>query len=183
MGNKHTSLDHDTLDMLQKKTKMSPKELKDWYKRFCRQFPDGKMSRSEFAQVYSDFFPGGHSDAFADIVFNSFDTNRDGAVNFMEFTCALGIINNGSVEEKINWAFDLYDQDKNGVITLNELTTMLNALYKLVGALDTSQLPPGHLTPEQHAAAIFEKLDVNKDGTLSREEFVSQKSCICLPVS
>lgn len=104
---------------------MSPKELKDWYKRFRKQFPDGQMSRSEFAQVYADFFPGGHSEAFADIVFNSFDTNGDGAVNFMEFTCALGIINNGSVEEKINWAFDLYDQDKNGVITLNELTTML----------------------------------------------------------
>ncbi|CDI97166.1 EF HAND 1 calcium binding site [Echinococcus multilocularis] len=172
MGNKHTSLDRETLDMLQKKTKMSPKELKDWYKRFRKQFPDGQMSRSEFAHVYSDFFPGGHSDAFADIVFNNFDTNGDGAVNFTEFTCALGIINNGSVDEKINWAFDLYDQDKNGVISLSELTTMLKALYKLVGVLDTSQLPPGHLTPEQHAAAIFEKLDVNKDGTLSREEFI-----------
>lgn len=133
MGNKNTSLDHDTLDMLQKKTKMSPKELKDWYKRFRKQFPDGQMSRSEFAQVYADFFPGGHSEAFADIVFNSFDTNGDGAVNFMEFTCALGIINNGSVEEKINWAFDLYDQDKNGVITLNELTTMLKASLTFFG--------------------------------------------------
>lgn len=125
MGNKQTSLDQETLEMLQKKTRMSPRELKDWNKRFRKQFPDGKMSRRQFAAVYSDFFPGGHSDAFADIVFNSFDANGDGAVNFTEFTCALGIINNGSVDEKINWAFDLYDQDKNGVITMNELVTML----------------------------------------------------------
>lgn len=132
MGNRQTSLDQETMDMLQKRTRMSPKELKDWHKRFRKQFPDGKMSRSQFAAVYSDFFPGGHSGAFADIVFKSFDTNGDGSVNFSEFTCALGIINNGSVDEKINWAFDLYDQDKNGVITMQELTTMLKVSLSLL---------------------------------------------------
>ncbi|VDO04665.1 unnamed protein product [Rodentolepis nana] len=172
MGNRSSGLDNATLEMLEKKTKMSQKEIKEWHKRFSKQFPDGRMNRRQFANVYAEFFPTGNSDAFADIVFRSFDTNSDGAVNFAEFTCALGVINNGSVDDKINWAFDLYDQDKNGIITLDELTVMLEALYKLVGVIDTSQLPPGHMTPAQHAAAIFEKLDVNKDGTLSREEFI-----------
>lgn len=131
MGNKSSSLDNATLELLEKKTKMTRKEIKEWYKRFIKQFPDGRMNREQFAQVYSEFFPGGNSEAFADIVFNCFDENGDGAVSFTEFTCALGVINNGSVEEKINWAFDLYDQDKNGVITLSELTNMLDVSLHL----------------------------------------------------
>ena len=42
----------------------------------------------------------------------------------------------------------------------------------MVGVLDISQLPPGQMTPEQHAAAIFDKLDINKDGSLTRDEFI-----------
>ncbi|KAL7055942.1 hypothetical protein AAHC03_022727 [Spirometra sp. Aus1] len=172
MGNKTSGLDPKTCEMLQQKSRMSSREIKAWYKQFKKDFPSGAMDRQQFAEVYSNFFPGGHSEAFANIVFDNFDSDGNGKVDFTEFTCALGIINNGSIEEKINWAFDLYDQDKNGVITRTEFVRILKALYSLIGVVDSDQLPPGHMTPEQHADAIFAKLDINRDGQLSREEFV-----------
>ena len=38
--------------------------------------------------------------------------------------------------------------------------------------MDSSHLPSGQMTPEQHAKLIFNKLDTNKDGVLTREEFI-----------
>ncbi|VDL94499.1 unnamed protein product [Schistocephalus solidus] len=130
MGNKSSSLDPKTCEMLHQKSRMSSKEIKSWYKQFKKDFPNGSMNREQFAEVYSKFFPGGHSESFANIVFDNFDSDGNGEVDFTEFTCALGIINNGSIEEKINWAFDLYDQDKNGVITKAEFIRILNVKIK-----------------------------------------------------
>ncbi|VDL94498.1 unnamed protein product [Schistocephalus solidus] len=51
-------------------------------------------------------------------------------------------------------------------------TILGEALYKLIGVVDSNHLPPGRMTPEQHADVIFSKLDINKDGQLSRAEFI-----------
>lgn len=54
-------------------------------------------------------------------MFNVFDENKNGSIDFKEFICALSITSRGRLDEKLRWAFQLYDIDGDGTITYNEM--------------------------------------------------------------
>ena len=68
----------------------------------------------QFKDIYKKFFPKGEAGYFAEQMFASFDDNQDGFVDFKEFMTGFAVFKKGSVEEKLRWAFSMYDLDKNG---------------------------------------------------------------------
>eukprot|EP00616_Rhizochromulina_sp_CCMP1243_P010026 CAMPEP_0118974340 /NCGR_PEP_ID=MMETSP1173-20130426/11200_1 /TAXON_ID=1034831 /ORGANISM="Rhizochromulina marina cf, Strain CCMP1243" /LENGTH=211 /DNA_ID=CAMNT_0006924059 /DNA_START=63 /DNA_END=698 /DNA_ORIENTATION=+ len=61
-------------------------------------------------------------------MFDVFDSNKDGAINFDEFIDILSILSTkASPHEKLAFSFKLYDLDEDGFISTEELTTMLRA--------------------------------------------------------
>uniref|UniRef100_K1PNJ4 Aplycalcin n=1 Tax=Magallana gigas TaxID=29159 RepID=K1PNJ4_MAGGI len=94
--------------------------------------PDGKLTLEGFTKIYKQFFPFGDPSKFASFVFNVFDENRDGYIEFHEFLTALSVTSRGSVQEKLKWAFKLYDLDNDGYITRQELLDIVDAIYKMV---------------------------------------------------
>ena len=56
----------------------------------------------EFCQLYRRFFPFGDPTKFACYIFNAFDVNRDGRVEFREFVTALSVTSRGTTEEKLH---------------------------------------------------------------------------------
>lgn len=45
----------------------------------------------------------------------------------------LSILSRGSVEEKLRWTFSLYDINRDGLITREEMTEIVTAIYELAG--------------------------------------------------
>ena len=66
----------------------------------------------------------------------------------------------------------LYDVDGNGYIDINEMTKLVTSIYKMVG---TAQIQLED-TPVERAHDIFDKMDLDSDGKITKEEFT--KTCL-----
>lgn len=59
-------------------------------------------------------------------MFRSFDKDGSGSIEFKEFLLAINITSNkGKPEDKLNWAFDMYDIDGNGTIDKSEMESII----------------------------------------------------------
>ena len=153
-----SKLSQQELTELQKATHFDKKELQQWYKGklrpllpyvqtsylktdeslyliligFLKDCPSGMLTKEEFQKIYKQFFPFGDPSSFADYVFNVFDADKSGSIDFKEFICALSVTSRGKMEDKLDWAFQLYDIDGDGTISYDEMLAIVEAIYKMV---------------------------------------------------
>lgn len=57
---------------------VTEKEIKQWYKGFVRDCPNGMLTEAGFQKIYKQFFPQGDPTDFASFVFKVFDENKVG---------------------------------------------------------------------------------------------------------
>ncbi|KTF95705.1 hypothetical protein cypCar_00007370 [Cyprinus carpio] len=113
------------LEQLQAQTKFTKKELQSLYRGFKNECPSGLVDEETFKTIYSQFFPQGDATTYAHFLFNAFDLDRNGSIRFEDFVIGLSVLLRGSVTEKLNWAFNLYDINKDGYITKEVLAKPL----------------------------------------------------------
>ncbi|KAI9823495.1 MAG: Neuronal calcium sensor 1 [Sarea resinae] len=169
MGKSQSKLPQNELEYLLKATHFDKKELHQWYTGFLKDCPSGNLTKPEFQKIYKQFFPFGDPTSFADYVFSVFDTDNSGTIDFREFICALSVTSRGSMDEKLQWAFQLYDIDRDGQISYEEMLRIVEAIYKMVGSM--VKLPEDEDTPEKRVQKIFAMMDKDENGSLSLDEF------------
>lgn len=172
MGSHNSKLSPKDIRKISEKTLFSEEEIKTWHEGFLKDCPTGKLTRSEFLNIYNQSFPGGEPEEFARVLFSLFDENGDGTIEFDEFLMALSVTSRGKVEEKLEWAFKLYDLNGDGSITKEEMLKMIKAIFAMMG----KKVQYGDYTAEKRVEKIFEIMDTDHNGKLSKEEFLKGAS-------
>ncbi|XP_066839658.1 calsenilin isoform X3 [Anser cygnoides] len=114
--------------------------------------------------------PSPDASAYAHFLFNAFDADGSGALCFEDFVGGLSVLLRGTVQEKLNWAFNLYDINKDGFITKEEMLEIMKSIYDMMGRCT---LPaPRDSAPAEHVELFFQKMDRNGDGVVTFEEFL-----------
>ncbi|XP_003939450.1 guanylyl cyclase-activating protein 3 isoform X1 [Saimiri boliviensis] len=136
-----------------------------WYRTFMTEYPSGLQTLHEFKTLLGLQGLNQKANKHIDQVYNTFDTNKDGFIDFLEFIAAVNLIVQEKMEQKLKWYFKLYDVDGSGSIDKNELLDMFVAVQALNGQQT--------LSPEEFTNLVFHKIDINNDGELTLEEFIN----------
>uniref|UniRef100_A0A452U772 Potassium voltage-gated channel interacting protein 3 n=1 Tax=Ursus maritimus TaxID=29073 RepID=A0A452U772_URSMA len=158
------------LDQLQAQTKFTKKELQSLYRGFKNECPTGLVDEDTFKLIYSQFFPQGDATTYAHFLFNAFDADGNGAIRFEDFVVGLSILLRGTVHEKLKWAFNLYDINKDGYITKEEMLAIMKSIYDMMGRHTYPILRED--APLEHVERFFQKMDRNQDGVVTIDEFL-----------
>ncbi|KAM4748199.1 A-type potassium channel modulatory protein KCNIP1 isoform 1-T1 [Rhinophrynus dorsalis] len=161
------------LEQLESQTNFTKRELQVLYRGFKNECPSGVVNEETFKQIYSQFFPHGDASMYAHYLFNAFDAAKSGSVKFEDFVAALSILLRGTIHEKLRWTFNLYDINKDGYINKEEMMDIVKAIYDMMGKYTYPILKED--APKQHVELFFQKMDKNKDGVVTLEEFI--ESC------
>ncbi|PVU90215.1 hypothetical protein BB559_004730 [Furculomyces boomerangus] len=148
------------LKALVESTNFSADEIKSLYRRFTKIDKDqsGSIDKDEFLSI-----PQLTNNPLAHRLIDVFDRDGSGEVDFKEFiTCLSAFSNKGNRSEKLKFAFQIYDIDRDGYISNGELFIVLKMM---VG---------NNLTPTQLQQIVDKTIveaDMDGDGKISFDEF------------
>eukprot|EP00002_Diphylleia_rotans_P002004 TRINITY_DN1120_c0_g1_i1.p2 TRINITY_DN1120_c0_g1~~TRINITY_DN1120_c0_g1_i1.p2 ORF type:complete len:178 (-),score=51.73 TRINITY_DN1120_c0_g1_i1:433-966(-) len=161
MGASTSDLGQKEVDELVRETNFTPAEIHRLYRRFQRLDKDGSstLSTDEFLSI-----PELAMNPLAMCVIARFDRNKTDAVTFKQFCQTLSVF---SVKEdkqnKLRFAFDVYDDKGDGYIDREELGLILRLMVR------------NNLTDEQIKKIVettISEADHDHDGKISFAEFL-----------
>eukprot|EP00928_Gymnodinium_smaydae_P043052 TRINITY_DN28932_c0_g1_i1.p1 TRINITY_DN28932_c0_g1~~TRINITY_DN28932_c0_g1_i1.p1 ORF type:complete len:1037 (+),score=211.26 TRINITY_DN28932_c0_g1_i1:24-3113(+) len=143
----------ETLEELASKTKLAPVEVKALYARFRRLAPGGYLRPEEFKQTMGAI--GLTEDPFLpDRMFQVFDADGDGRLDFKEFATSLAVMIRGSEDEKLTLSFEMAAGGKDA-IHLEDFQRLIHACNNTMTSL---LLPPKYLRTDDDISRLFHDL-------------------------
>ena len=146
------------LDERMKKTMekmhLDMKDVRILYKRFCEWDHDksGSIDLDEFYRSFRE-----KRTPFGDAIFSLIDCDNSGQLDFSEYVQAMSTFCILGQEEVLQFCFFVFDDDRNGTIEGNELSTLMSMLHQ-----------DGQ---SSNMKAAMEKYDFNSDGKIDFQEF------------
>uniref|UniRef100_A0A668RZL5 EF-hand domain-containing protein n=1 Tax=Oreochromis aureus TaxID=47969 RepID=A0A668RZL5_OREAU len=119
--------------------------------------PSGALHLHELKKIFGVSSSSVEESLFIETIFNSFDTNKDNTLDFLEYVAALHLILRGNLEDRLKWSFKMYDNDGNGRLDRTEVKRLKTHIS---------------MTPSQICDRIFELVDQNNDGEITLLEFM-----------
>nr|CUU97719.1 hypothetical transcript [Hymenolepis microstoma] len=184
MGTKQTKLKAETVEELTRLTSFNEQEIQQWYRGFLKDCPSGQLTVEDFQRFYCALFSVspfnsmgdtyGDPRPFARLVFRAFDQNGDGIVEFRDIITILNVTRTGNdIEQRLQWAFQVYDLDGDGYISRSEMLQVVKAIYKMIGpTVVAREMPVEESTPELRTKRLFAAMDRDGDERISYSDFV-----------
>ncbi|XP_034723885.1 ubiquitin carboxyl-terminal hydrolase 32 isoform X5 [Etheostoma cragini] len=104
-------------------------------------------------------------------LFHAFDENRDNHIDFKEISCGLSACCRGPIAERQKFCFKVFDVDRDGVLSRDELHEMVVALLEVWKDNRTDTLPELHSSVSDIVEAMLRMHDTTKLGHLTLEDY------------
>ncbi|EAY18179.1 EF hand family protein [Trichomonas vaginalis G3] len=171
MGNHQSQAKPPTKDEIAKlsaSTHFSPEEIMKLYSSFkevsATTTADGNIDVNEFALML-----GINNIQFAGKIFSAFDENPDQLLDFHEYVKGLSMASQrATLEEKASFVFNVYDADRSGKISRQELTDVMTLSLSENNGVKISPTSLNRII-----TATIQSMDENGDGEISLAEFIT----------
>ncbi|XP_016380807.1 ubiquitin carboxyl-terminal hydrolase 32-like [Sinocyclocheilus rhinocerous] len=104
-------------------------------------------------------------------LFYAFDENRDNHIDFKEISCGLSACCRGPVAERQKFCFKVFDVDRDGVLSRDEIHEMVVALLEVWKDNRTDTLPEFDSSVSDIVGDILKMHDTTKQGHLTLEDY------------
>ncbi|XP_019622306.1 PREDICTED: neurocalcin homolog [Branchiostoma belcheri] len=163
------------LTQLARVTHFTVAEVKQWYRLFLTDCPDGQLSERQFVGFYCNHFEHGNAEIKAILarrIFHTFDRDASGCVDFREFLCGMSAMLRGTPMERLKWAFCIFDLNSDGTVSKKELINVLTEETNIDDLLLAQERREREHHIQEVTEKIFEELDSDQDGFLILREFI-----------
>lgn len=100
------------------------------------------------------------------LLFHAFDLNQDRQIDFRELMHGLSTLCRGTVDERLELAFNCYDTNNTGFLEKGEVRNMVTFLLR-----SQFTITPSADVVEKHVTCIFEEADSDGDGKINFAEY------------
>ncbi|EYB80787.1 hypothetical protein Y032_0400g762 [Ancylostoma ceylanicum] len=156
-----------SLQQVVDETHFSKNEIRAIYRAFKETSPNAVINKSILREKFAELFPHGDIEHYSDLLFDTFDNDGNGTINFQEFVKALSVLCRGTMDEKLDWLYKLYDPKGKGEITWHRLFYVITSMDDLMGR--RARPLPTREQRAQHAHNVFQT-NFRKDHSRKPEE-------------
>lgn len=185
MGNKQTkssnsyknaslTLDEEDLCYILCNSKYTREKIIEWHKSFMQTCPQGYLTKKIFKEMFKECHPNGNVDKLCNRLFDLFDENHNGQIEFWEFMIVISLAGETDIKKRLSLVFKLYDINQNGRIEKKELEVIIDCIYDFFGYDKTKD------KPSKRAKEILSRLDKDLNGYLDENEFID--GCLSDPI-
>jgi Ca2+-binding EF-hand superfamily protein len=131
------------------------------------------ISRDKFVATMARILGDGEK---ARSIFDAFDIDNSGSIDVHEYLTLMGAVYGNSVEQKLDASFKLFDANRDGMLSREELDNMLTRTLRSwlsqASKKKVVEVPEEYKTKiKQILDQIFETIDTDKNGYIDKDEF------------
>ena len=127
------------------------------------------MHKEDLKEMMSKALAGISEEEVSNIethIFRIYDENQNGFIDFHEFMTVFSIFTGEESVSVLERIFRIFDVDNSGTISKEEMLALVKDIHALI------KDDVKNYSDEEIAIQAFEEMDANKDGLVTRDEFV-----------